>query len=756
MRRWIGFFLLAVSLMVSPLATVRGQNNSLADALDYAKNTGTLVLVGKGNSTFAYNGFGHYQGFADAMMVRGGCRGIWATPNFSGGTVETNGMAFMRRRSNLSLPEGPMWAADFGLPGYPVSVRSLGIQAPIIGYESPQTTTLNGDITNSATSLVVGDASAILDPNSGFTAYFKIDDEIISYNNATGTTVGGGVVRGVFSVPAAHTSGATIRRIQLWGGPVSTYLGETTLASALTLNVTPATIDLVDGSFLPRTNVRIRVGTEQINATVRTGNTLSGTITRAVGGGAQPAQSIGARVMQGMESPVAALIRPEHPLGVNTEFKVAAFWKSLSASSITETTIQTEAYTQATAVNTDNSFTPLGSGTVTNMTGTALGTIGRVIQTIAQPSIDRGTVSLNIGTARDTFGQDGPWGPSVVMGVGGFAGSRATGVIQYPGISEGGKTLNDLHRELNVWKSGQSVNEFQLGTVERNKIIKQFGDAALGGNGNVALLHMCDFGHNEVGDGGYGGPYIPAYPWTERPGVSTLIDGGATANATTIDVLNASGLATQGMIYCEGQYIWYRTRTSTQLQDCVWGVFGSTPADLVANDVVFQGYPTTHPLGFASEVLFDYLWEKARWIDASGTEATFFYVYQRPMPTSDSPTYGDLFSSAAASDATREGRLREFAAEITAKLGSLPGFIVLDPSRVYTAAQIINGDYGASSGDNVHHTAGAYRVFHQGMTEYYTVGAGSGRTRGGLRGRPRRGVRGKKRVGGISNLKFQR
>ena len=741
MRILFVWFVMLAAIAQSAMA----QRNTLDYWADYAEDTGTLVLKVKADSTGAYSGGGHSAGFADAMMTRYGVRGIWIPPNISGGTVETGGYANMRRRFNLSSVEGAMWAAEWSLPGYPNSVKSLGITVPVIGFESPQTTTLNGAIVAGDTTIVVADGTAILDPNSGFTAYLKIGDEIISYNNATGTSIGGGVVRGVNSIATNHSSGATVRRVQVWGGPVSTYLGETTLVSTLALNTVPATIEVTDASFLPKTNIRIRIGTEQINATTRTGNILNGTITRAVGGGAQPAYSAGTRVVQGFENPVAALIRPEHAFGVNQEMKIAAFYKSLSASVITESTIQTEAYTQARPDNVDTSYTSIGAGTVTNMTGTAAGTINKVVQTIAQATADRGSVTLNIGTARDTFGQDGPWGPAVVMGVGGFSAQRATGIVQMPPLSEGGKTLNDLHRELNVYNTTYSVNEFAVGTVEQYEMMRDFADADVGGNTNVSVLNVCVFGHNEVGDGGYGGPYIPEYPWTERPGISTLVDGPHTIGDTTIDVLNASNLATQGMIYVDGQYIWYRTRTGTQLQDCVWGVFGSTPSDLVANDPVYQGYPTTHPTGFASEVLFDYLWERARWVEAGGSIDTFGYMWIRPMPTSDAPTYSDKFAAAATTDAGREGRLREFATEIKGRLGSLPGFVVMDMAEVFTAAQIVAADYGASSTDNIHHTASAYRRFHHEAVEYFAEGAGSGRPRAGLRGRPRRVVKGTKR-----------
>jgi hypothetical protein len=742
-------FRLLLLLVLAFTSPALAQRNTLDYWVDYAENTGTLAIKAKGDSTGAYAGQGHSAGFAGALLTKAGARGVWSPPNISGGTAETNGYAFMRRRWNLSFVEGAMWSTEWSLPGYPTSAKALGFTVPVIGFESPQTTTLNGAIVAGDTSLTVADGTAILDPNSGFTAYLKIGNEIISYNNATGTLVNGGVVRGVNSIATNHASGATVSRVQVWSGPVSTYLGETTLVSSLALNTTPATIELTDASFLPKTNIRIRIGTEQINASTRTGNILSGTITRAVGGGAQPAQSPGTRVVQGFESPISGLVRPEHPLGVNSELRIAAFYKSLSASVITEATIQTEAYTQGSPANTDTSYTSIGAGTVTNMTGTAVGTLNKVVQTVAQATADRGGVTLNVSTARDTFGQDGPWGPAAVMGVGGFSGSRATGVVQMPPLSEGGKTLNDLHRELNVYSAAHSVNEFAVGVIEQNKMIRMFDDTDVGGNNNIALLHVCVFGHNETGDGGYGGPYIPEYPWTERPGVSTLIDGPHTKGDTTIDVLNAANLATQGMIYVEGQYIWYRTRTGTQLQDCVWGVFGSTPADLVASDVVYQGYPTTHPLGFASEVLFDYLWERDRWIDAGGSIETFGYVWIRPMPTSDSPTYSDQFSAALAGDAAREGRLREFATEISGRLGSLPGFVVLDMSRMWTAAEIVAKDYGASTTDLIHHTAAAYRIFHQRAVEYYTEGEGSPRRRGGLRGRPRRVIRKKKGRGNV-------
>jgi hypothetical protein len=191
------------------------------------------------------------------------------------------------------------------------------------------------------------------------------------------------------------------------------------------------------------------------------------------------------------------------------------------------------------------------------------------------------------------------------------------------------------------------------------------------------------------------------------------------------------------------EYIAYRTQTSLggnqwQLNDCIRGAFGCVPQTLGIGDAVYQGYKQVNPKGFAADVLFDYLFHQAAWVSAGGSTTTFFYVYCPPIPVSASPSTLDPDTIAGGTNATREGRLREYVTEIRSRLGSLPGFIIADPRDVMTGSEGEDFDAGENSSSVIHHTNSAYRVVWHRMMSHYTGGDGNPTLRrGGLRGRDR-------------------
>ena len=102
----------------------------------------------------------------------------------------------------------------------------------ISGVSSGLSTTLNGDITSSATTITLtsgtlfNETSGRYKHDSGNFHFIKIDDEIIKYTNGSisGNTISAGqVTRGVGGTTAtAHSSGATVEYYQLFTVPLHT------------------------------------------------------------------------------------------------------------------------------------------------------------------------------------------------------------------------------------------------------------------------------------------------------------------------------------------------------------------------------------------------------------------------------------------------------------------------------------------------------------------------------------------------------
>jgi hypothetical protein len=470
------------------------------------------------------------------------------------------------------------------------------------------------------------------------------------------------------------------------------------------------------------------------------------------------------------------MMGPDHVFGINTGMKHATFIKSLEASSLSQALFQPELFTQSNFVNTDNSFSVLNLGTATVVTGNPLGTISKIIQTLTQATTDRAELTLNFGGARgSTYYNNAPGGAAIMYSL--LAGTdRPTGIIQNQFTGRGGFSLNTYHRTLNY-----DGNEFDTGLIERYKVFLACGDADVGGNGSAALAHFCIFGHNETGGQGYTGLYQPGYPWTEKvqtAGAVMTTDVGT--GSTTLRVDNGSGLvSSKGTLWITdgSNYEWITYEASTlvsgteyELTGCRRGQFGTTPIDPQIGDEVKQGYVQQNPRAFAADLLFDYNFRKACWIAAGGAASDFYYVWVRPLPVSDTTTVvaDDSPITSGSTAAEREYKLRQFAAAVRQYCGSLPGFIIIDPSEVITATQLINYDDGATTTDNVHHTRPVYRRIAQLCLAHFAFGQGAepepipgtdGQVyRGGLRARPRRvknGLRAKYRIRNLVKRKVR-
>jgi len=120
----------------------------------------------------------------------------------------------------------------------------------ISGVSSQITSTLNGAITDSDTSLTLSSSSGW--PSSG-TIYLKIDDEVIT-GSISGTSVTS-LSRGVEGDAAAHSNGASIELYQLNGIPLTEVnrthnaLGDIQIDSYTVTTTTAATSDGIGGGL---------------------------------------------------------------------------------------------------------------------------------------------------------------------------------------------------------------------------------------------------------------------------------------------------------------------------------------------------------------------------------------------------------------------------------------------------------------------------------------------------------------------------
>lgn len=122
----------------------------------------------------------------------------------------------------------------------------------------------------------------------------------------------------------------------------------------------------------------------------------------------------------------------------------------------------------------------------------------------------------------------------------------------------------------------------------------------------------------------------PIQVWIDRQGgttnaiASTTLDGGISSSATTINVVSANGLATQGYIYIGSELISYQNVSGNQLQNCNRGQGGTAAVQHNSGDSVtvtrvpnINIWPTGNP---GQQYTFVY-WRLRRMQDA-GTGVT--------------------------------------------------------------------------------------------------------------------------------------
>lgn len=730
--------------------------NTLASAISYARNTGRLIVETWGDSTGERNGKGHMYGAAGAIMRVTQGAGLFVPANATSGNNLTIGLYEARRHRNSAIIGGVSFPDNLVTNGYAAALKQHGFGVPLVGIRPQTATTLNdaGGISNSDTTITVT-SGATLEAAPGWVRITSANGkELIYYGGKAGNNLTS-CIRGQFCTAVAHADGSVVEQATLWSGPAPAVLGETQLNGAIASGTAMAgagviTVDDTSRFCVPSSGntpkflfMHDGVNREIFQYTGVTATTFTG-VTRSPASYGTSAQNWADNTpiyacLNG--SDFGGLLFNEHPLGVSGQLKAAWFWKSTSASSVNGATVYGNITSQSSPVNTDGTRTVVIDGSAVNMTGTAVGTPNRTVVTGAQA--DRTSLSLMF-SSKDSSNGLGPFGPAALQYVGVFGGARPKGVIQGPGISLGSQTLGKLHYDLNKYDTGSTVNEFNLGLIEKYKMYLETGDSDLGGNGSVALLHICAFGHNEVGTGGgYGGLPNSDYPWTILVETVAAGNGAADTSLTITDIAGLPSSAFVIRIMETGEYIFVTSQIGGVLTGCVRGCFGSIPQVIDGGHTVQVGYLTCNPKGFASEVLFDYLWHKAAWIAAGGTEATYQYAYARPIPVSASPTYGDLDTGASGSLEAREGRLRQFTTEIEQRLGSLPGFIVVDFTDDIAGAETTDNHNGSASGDVIHNEGSFYEQAWARMVGYNVYGAGAGNDaiggvrRGGLRGRGR-------------------
>lgn len=122
----------------------------------------------------------------------------------------------------------------------------------------------------------------------------------------------------------------------------------------------------------------------------------------------------------------------------------------------------------------------------------------------------------------------------------------------------------------------------------------------------------------------------PIQVWIDRQGgttnavASTTLDGGISATDTTIDVVSAAGLATQGYIYIGSELISYQNVSGNQLLNCNRGQGGTTAAShLTAASVTVTRVPNINiwPTGNPGQQYTFVYWRLRRMQDA-GTGVT--------------------------------------------------------------------------------------------------------------------------------------
>lgn len=685
--------------VTNPAAT-----SNLSNMLTFANSKGRLVFETWGDSTAKRDGGGHEAGIAAGIYGRVPAAGVLLPPNHTASYNESHGMYRARRNDNGSTAFGLSQPQDLCLPGWPTSEYALGYDIPAIGVLPYSTTVVDGGdgLTNAQTTIAVGSTTGFAS-----TGFILIDGEIVLYTGKTSTTFTGCTRASLGSSAATHAELAVVKQVTQWEAPNVGYLGKTTVVDGgdgitnvqNTIGVaSTAGLSAVSGS-------RVRIDDEFIQYTGVTSTSLTG-CTRGSLSSTAVSHSENAIVVQASTgtSGIEGMIYDTHPLGNGANYKQGIFWISTSTSAYAGAVFTPQIGTKANPTNLDGTITARFTGTAANFAGITAGTISHTAT--AATSASYGNTTWCVGTT--TTNGLGPCGPAAVLWTGLFGTNRPVGAIQSCGISQGGKTLNTMLYELRRYNTGASLIPFDTALIQRYKAYIQTGAADLGGNGVVGLGHFAVFGHNEVSGQGFGGMVDPTEPWTVA--IQTTLNGALNNSATTITLTSTSNLmATEGHVLIDSERIWYSAVSGNTLTGCIRGVYGTQAASHLDAAPVYQGYVNRHPLGFASDLLFDYKLHRSCWQSASGSTANFWYVYAKPIPTATTKT----FIAPGAIPATlpeREGKFVDYRNAINTYLGNRDGFMLLDCENAWPGGLSVTQEYGASTSDQIHNTKAAYEM----------------------------------------------
>ncbi len=497
-----------------------------------------------------------------------------------------------------------------------------------------------------------------------------------------------------------------------WQGPQVGYFGSSTIADGGDgITAAQTTIGIADATGLQTSGTAKIVSTgEVISYTGISSNTLTGVTRGRNIAGAIAAE--GATIVFGSNGPNIGALIYNDLVPVGAAGTVSAWVMSASAGSIPGSTVRLALCTQANVEAATASTTLVVGTTDQNVTGIAVGTVTRYDQ--AFTSADRGANSLLAGVTNANW--NGPWGPAIYLYTGVTFTNRPFGVVPAMGISQGGLPLNRKISDLRRWHAGTSTIEYDLGLKTRYGVYRDLRSAGIGGNNRAGLMHVSIYGHNEAGSIIHNGLVDPAYAWTVRGQTTLSADIGAGDTSLTLtDAAVAAMLSTAGgsILITDGtnsERITFSTRSGNTLNTLTRGVFGtSARAWTAAACTVYVGYPVCHPIGIATDVLFDYNIVRNAWIAAGGTDSDFFYVYARPIPPSGTTADIDLFA-ATTNDPQKEARLRLMYNEIHARLSILPGFVCVDLAEALTGTEVTSYAWGQWNSDNVHNATPAYTV----------------------------------------------
>ena len=300
---------------------------------------------------------------------------------------------------------------------------------------------------------------------------------------------------------------------------------------------------------------------------------------------------------------------------------------------------------------------------------------------------------------------NGPFGPGFLEYLGIIETNNPKGFLHAQGVSQGGKTLNEMLEVVVGTPRGQNaLKEMLIQYISAR-------DVALGGNGTGAVF-ICNFwGHNECINNARTGFCLPAQAWTVATPSTVTLNGGIDGVTTTIVVNNTTGLSSAGgHILIDSERIKYTGFTGNTLNGVVRGFAGTTGAAHTNGTRAYGGYIIANPVGFATDLYFFYTIALAG-ITANTVTCTandLWFGYCRPMCASDTLT--TIADTAVVSTfPEREFRFRRYAETVCQILQPLiPNFVFMDPSLYTGKAEGQAAGEDNDSTDQIHNHALAY------------------------------------------------